>query len=305
CGCGRCGRRGWRPDDLRSPGGGGVRRGAGWEAALAFRLTRLFVERVGVERVPVVGHLQGAVAAPRRAQKGLFDAGAGGWLPRDPERRPEPCATSATGALPPPVLREQVEGVAPRVHENHAELCLPKRDGRVRSRVASDRGCGEGSSHADYRGQRQQDGQAGHSMPQPLGPMPDLLHRVISSLAPFYVANTRPDSATGGPPSGLMSSFPKVTLLFVAMGVTFRASMPVTHPTRERPEATWELVLKRNPVERLKREKAPLGIRDELPALIAAGYENVPEEDIVRLQWWGLYHDKPKIGTFMLRIKLP
>jgi ferredoxin-nitrite reductase len=72
-----------------------------------------------------------------------------------------------------------------------------------------------------------------------------------------------------------------------------------------RPDADWELVLKRNPVERLKREKAPLGIRDELPALIAAGYENVAEEDIVRLQWWGLYHDKPKIGTFMLRIKLP
>jgi sulfite reductase beta subunit-like hemoprotein len=69
--------------------------------------------------------------------------------------------------------------------------------------------------------------------------------------------------------------------------------------------ADWELVLKRNPVERLKREKAPLGIRDELPALIAAGYESVPEEDVVRLQWWGLYHDKPKVGTFMLRVKLP
>jgi ferredoxin-nitrite reductase len=67
----------------------------------------------------------------------------------------------------------------------------------------------------------------------------------------------------------------------------------------------WELVLKRNPVERLKKEKAPLGIRDELPALIAAGYENVAEEDVVRLQWWGLYHDKPKIGTFMLRVKVP
>jgi sulfite reductase beta subunit-like hemoprotein len=78
-----------------------------------------------------------------------------------------------------------------------------------------------------------------------------------------------------------------------------------THTPRPKPDATWELVLKRNPVERLKREKAPLGIRDELPALIAAGYESVPEEDIVRLQWWGLYHDKPKIGTFMLRIKLP
>ena len=68
---------------------------------------------------------------------------------------------------------------------------------------------------------------------------------------------------------------------------------------------TLELVLKRNSVERLKREKSPLGMLDELPALIAAGYEQVPEEDIVRLKWWGLYHDKPKIGTFMLRVKLP
>ena len=74
---------------------------------------------------------------------------------------------------------------------------------------------------------------------------------------------------------------------------------------REKPPVDWELVLKRNPVERLKREKAPLGIRDELPALIAAGYESVAEEDVVRLQWWGLYHDKPKIGTFMLRVKVP
>src|SRR5215471_5111316 len=72
-----------------------------------------------------------------------------------------------------------------------------------------------------------------------------------------------------------------------------------------RPEADWDLVLKRNPVERLKQEKAPLGIREELPALIAAGYESVAEEDVVRLQWWGLYHDKPKIGTFMLRVKVP
>jgi ferredoxin-nitrite reductase len=79
----------------------------------------------------------------------------------------------------------------------------------------------------------------------------------------------------------------------------------VSKPPLSKPPADWELVLKRNPVERLKREKAPLGIRDELPALIAAGYEAVAEEDIVRLQWWGLYHDKPKVGTFMLRVKVP
>jgi len=73
----------------------------------------------------------------------------------------------------------------------------------------------------------------------------------------------------------------------------------------DRPEADWDLVYKRNPVERIKRDKSPLGILDELPALIAAGYEQMPEEDMVRLKWWGLYHDKPKVGTFMLRVKLP
>jgi sulfite reductase beta subunit-like hemoprotein len=72
-----------------------------------------------------------------------------------------------------------------------------------------------------------------------------------------------------------------------------------------KPPPDWDLVLKRNSVERLKQEKAPLGILGELPALIASGYEQIPEEDIVRLKWWGLYHDKPKVGTFMLRIKLP
>src|SRR5947209_5540450 len=68
---------------------------------------------------------------------------------------------------------------------------------------------------------------------------------------------------------------------------------------------TWDAVYERNSVERIKRDTPPLGIRDELPALIAAGYEAMAEEDIVRLQWWGLYHDKPKIGTFMLRVKIP
>ncbi len=55
----------------------------------------------------------------------------------------------------------------------------------------------------------------------------------------------------------------------------------------------------------MKREKFPLDIIHEIPQLIAKGYEAIPEEDMVRLQWWGLYHDKPKVGTFMMRIKLP
>ncbi len=74
---------------------------------------------------------------------------------------------------------------------------------------------------------------------------------------------------------------------------------------RRRPEPTWDLVYKRNSIEQLKREKFPLDIVDELPELIDLGYEAVPEEDIVLLNWWGLTHDKPKTGTFMVRIKVP
>ena len=73
----------------------------------------------------------------------------------------------------------------------------------------------------------------------------------------------------------------------------------------ETTEITWELVRKRNFVERLKHEKGGLDVLRDLPAMVATGYEAVPEEDFVRLQWYGLYHDKPKLGYFMMRVKIP
>ncbi|HEX3553968.1 MAG TPA: nitrite/sulfite reductase [Thermoanaerobaculia bacterium] len=79
--------------------------------------------------------------------------------------------------------------------------------------------------------------------------------------------------------------------------------MPERSP--EAAEITWDLVRKRNFVERLKHEKGGLDVIRDLPAMIAAGYEAVPEEDFVRMQWYGLYHDKPKVGHFMLRVKTP
>jgi sulfite reductase beta subunit-like hemoprotein len=68
---------------------------------------------------------------------------------------------------------------------------------------------------------------------------------------------------------------------------------------------TKEHVLRRNSIERLKLEKSPLDILGELPVLATRSYESIPEEDIVRLKWYGLYHDKPKTGFFMLRVKTP
>jgi ferredoxin-nitrite reductase len=73
--------------------------------------------------------------------------------------------------------------------------------------------------------------------------------------------------------------------------------------TRAAPD--WDLVRKRNNVEKLKYEKHPLKILDEVPALGEMDYNDVSEEDMVRFQWYGLYHDKPKVGLMMLRIKVP
>src|SRR5437867_1732217 len=66
-------------------------------------------------------------------------------------------------------------------------------------------------------------------------------------------------------------------------------------PRRERP-LTQEEVLKRNSVERMKLEKHPFDVIHDIPRFIEMPYEDIPEEDILRMQWWGLYHDKPKIG---------
>src|SRR5699024_7371583 len=70
-------------------------------------------------------------------------------------------------------------------------------------------------------------------------------------------------------------------------------------------DTSWELIYKRNKIERMKRDKDPLAIVDELPKFIEDGYEDIPEDDIVRLYWHGIVHDKPKVGTFMIRLKVP
>ncbi len=72
-----------------------------------------------------------------------------------------------------------------------------------------------------------------------------------------------------------------------------------------RPEPSWDDVLGRNAIERLKRDRPPVDVLDDLPELARSHYLDIPEEELVRLKWYGLYHDKPKVGSFMLRIKVP
>jgi len=72
-----------------------------------------------------------------------------------------------------------------------------------------------------------------------------------------------------------------------------------------RPAPPWETILKRNSVERLKHDLFPTELANQWERVAGTPYENLPEEDIVRRQWFGLYHDKPKIGGFMMRVKIP
>ena len=73
-----------------------------------------------------------------------------------------------------------------------------------------------------------------------------------------------------------------------------------------RPEPSWDQVLERNAIERLKsRPAAGRSSLDDLPRSRERHYLDIPEEELVRLKWHGLYHDKPKVGSFMLRIKVP
>ncbi len=78
-----------------------------------------------------------------------------------------------------------------------------------------------------------------------------------------------------------------------------------TRAVRREAPLTWDEVRDRNSVERIKFEKQPYDLIHEIPRLAATPYEEIDEDDILRLQWWGLYHDKPKVGEFMMRVKIP
>ncbi|ABX04389.1 MAG TPA: ferredoxin--nitrite reductase [Herpetosiphon sp.] len=63
---------------------------------------------------------------------------------------------------------------------------------------------------------------------------------------------------------------------------------------------------KLNPVELQKLEKDGLAVLEDIYRYAQSGDINeVTESDMNRFKWYGLYHDKPKDGFFMLRVRLP
>ncbi len=60
-----------------------------------------------------------------------------------------------------------------------------------------------------------------------------------------------------------------------------------------------------NKIEAIKTERDGLTVRDMIAHYARTGWETIPEDDIQRLKWCGLFLRNPTPGHFMLRVRLP
>lgn len=60
-----------------------------------------------------------------------------------------------------------------------------------------------------------------------------------------------------------------------------------------------------NKIEAIKRERDGLLVRDLIAHYAAAGWQSIPEADVQRLKWHGLFLRNPTPGFFMLRVRIP
>ena len=60
-----------------------------------------------------------------------------------------------------------------------------------------------------------------------------------------------------------------------------------------------------NKVELIKAEKDGLDIREKIDRFARDGWESVPEGDIQRLKWYGVFLRNPTPGHFMIRVRIP
>ncbi len=60
-----------------------------------------------------------------------------------------------------------------------------------------------------------------------------------------------------------------------------------------------------NENERIKQEKPALEVFPDFERYAQTGFESIHPDDFLRFRWYGLYQQKPNVGHFMLRIKVP
>ncbi len=58
-------------------------------------------------------------------------------------------------------------------------------------------------------------------------------------------------------------------------------------------------------VERIKRNKDGLDVWDDILRYSKLGYEAIDPEDLELFKWYGIYRQKPNVGHFMMRLRLP
>src|SRR5215212_2495890 len=64
--------------------------------------------------------------------------------------------------------------------------------------------------------------------------------------------------------------------------------------------------VKLNKMERIKKEKNPFEVWDDIERYAHTGFDSIHPDDFDRFKWYGLYTQRPQSdGYFMLRVKIP
>lgn len=60
-----------------------------------------------------------------------------------------------------------------------------------------------------------------------------------------------------------------------------------------------------NKIEAIKTERDGLAVKEMIAHYAKTGWESIPEEDVQRLKWYGLFLRNPTPGFFMIRVRIP
>ena len=60
-----------------------------------------------------------------------------------------------------------------------------------------------------------------------------------------------------------------------------------------------------NKIEAIKLERDGLAVREMIAQYAGSGWQSIPEADLQRLKWYGLFLRNPTPGYFMLRVRMP
>ncbi len=60
-----------------------------------------------------------------------------------------------------------------------------------------------------------------------------------------------------------------------------------------------------NKVEEIKKAKDGLDVWPDIVRYSKTGYASITPDDMARFRWYGIYEQQPKVGHFMMRVKIP